>query len=252
MKSISKAAICLCVILFLVMFTAGAQLSMNVPKYQFGINAGVFVYQGDLAPSALGSYKTLRPVISLFASRLLSASFAGRINLAFGGLKGDDAKYDHPGYRQQRNFNFNSPVAEVSGLAEWNILGRNYISRGFAPYLFAGVGFSLLKIRRDFSRLNGEYFGSESELITGLTKDVLHPLPGALLVLPVGIGARYYLSDKIGVSAETTYRLMSSDYLDGFSQAANPAKRDHYYSHTVGVVYRIGKKNTLACPVIKY
>jgi len=68
----------------------------------------------------------------------------------------------------------------------------------------------------------------------------------------VGVGVRYYLSDKIGISAETTYRVMSNDYLDGFSQAANPAKGDHYYSHTIGAVYRLGKKNTLDCPVVRY
>lgn len=250
MKSILKAATCLCMIIVHTTLTANAQL--NVPKFQFGISGGVFVYQGDLTPSALGSYKTLRPAINLFASKLFSPFFSLRVNLALGGLKGDDAKYDHPDYRQQRNFNFTAPAIELSGLVEWNVLGRNYISRGFAPYVFAGVGGSFLWIRRDYSRLNAEYFGTESELITGLATDAARPLPKALLVLPVGVGTRYYLSDRIGLSAETSYRLMSHDYLDGFSQAANPSKGDHYYSHTIGVVYRLGKKNTLACPVVKY
>jgi Domain of unknown function (DUF6089) len=250
MKPILKEILCVIVIMIRINFIAEAQ--SNIPKFQFGISAGAFVYQGDLTPSALGSYKTLRPAINLFASKLFSPSFALRGNLAFGGLKGDDAKYDHPAYRQQRNFNFASPVLEISGIAEWNILGRNYVSRGFSPYLFAGAGFSLLKIRRDYSRLNTEYFGSGSDLITGLTADAQRSLPRGLLVLPVGVGTRYYLSDRIGISAETSYRIMSNDYLDGFSRAANPAKGDHYYSHTIGVVYRLGKKNTLGCPVVKY
>jgi hypothetical protein len=250
MKSILKETTCVLVILIRINFTAEAQT--NIPKFQFGISAGTFIYQGDLTPSALGSYKTLRPAINLFASKLFSPSFALRGNLAFGGLRGNDAVYNHPEYRQQRNFNFTSPVLEISGIAEWNILGRNYVSRGFAPYLFAGAGFSLLKIRKDYSNLNAEYFGAESELMVGLATDAQRTLPKALLILPVGIGTRYYLSDRIGISAETSYRIMSNDYLDGFSQAANPAKGDHYYSHTIGVVYRLGKKNMLACPVIKY
>jgi hypothetical protein len=230
--------------------TAGAQT--NVAKFQFGINAGAFVYQGDLTPETLGSYKTLRPTISLFASKFFSSSFAFRGNLALGKLRGNDAVYDQPAYRQHRNFNFRSPVIELSGIAEWNVLGRNYTSRGLAPYLFAGGGISLVKIKRDYSHLDAEYFPSTAEVITGLTADAQHSLPKALLVLPVGIGVRYYLSDRIGISAETSYRIMSNDYLDGFSLAANPAKGDHYYSHTIGVVYRVGKKNTLDCPAIRH
>jgi hypothetical protein len=45
---------------------------------------------------------------------------------------------------------------------------------------------------------------------------------------------------------------MSTDYLDGFSQAANPTENDHYGIYSIGAVYRIGKKNTLACPVVRY
>ncbi|MBL7744436.1 MAG: hypothetical protein JNN00_13255 [Chitinophagaceae bacterium] len=251
MKSILKAATCLCVITSLTTGHINAQL-FNDPKFQFGIGVGTFVYQGDLTPSALGSYKTMKPAINLFAARLINSSFAWRANLAFGGLKGDDAKYANPEYRQQRNFNFTSRVFEIAGMAEWNILGRNYISRGFAPYVFGGVGYNFVNISRDYSNLNAEYFGTESDLLTGLTTDAQRSLPKGLLLLPVGVGTRYYLSDRIGISAETSYRIMSNDYLDGFSQAANPNKGDHYYSHTLGIVYRIGKKNTLGCPAIKY
>lgn len=221
-------------------------------KYQFGISAGAFIYQGDLTPSAIGSYRTSRPVISLFASKFVSASLALRGNLAIGTLGGNDAAYDQPEYRKQRNFNFQTPIAELSGIAEWNPLGRNYSARGFAPYLFAGGGIGFLRIKRDYSGFNAANFGEGSELITGINADVQHSTPTIIPVVPVGIGLRYYLSDKIGIGAETSYRIMSNDYLDGFSQAANPSKGDHYHSHTIGVVYRIGKRNLLDCPVVSY
>jgi hypothetical protein len=250
MKSILKESFCVLMILMQIYFTSDAQT--NIPKFQFGIGAGTFVYQGDLTPSALGSYKTLRPAINLFASKFLSSSFALRGNLAFGVLRGNDAMYDHPEFRQERNFNFRSPIIELSGLAEWNILGRNYASRGLVPYLFAGAGISFLRIRRDYTNFNPDYFPSTYEIITGLSADAQHSTPGVLLVMPVGAGLRYYFSDRIGIGAETSYRIMSNDYLDGFSQSANPAKGDHYQTHTVGLVYRIGKKNTLDCPVVMY
>ncbi len=250
MNYVLKEAICALIIFY--GFSPALQSQTNNPKFQFGVGAGTFIYQGDLTPSSLGSYRTMKPVISLFAAKFFSPSLSLRANLGFGGLKGDDAKYSNPGYRQQRNFTFHSRIAEISGIAEWNVLGRNYVSKGFSPYLFVGVGYSFLKIKRDWSNLDTDYFSAESELMMGLTEDAQHSLPERLLVFPVGIGVRYYLSDKIGISAETSYRLASTDYLDGFSRAANPAKNDHYYSHTVGVVYRLGKKNMLDCPVIRY
>ena len=115
MKSILKASLCVLIIIAGSPITLDAQT--NIQKFQFGINAGTFVYQGDLAPSALGSYKTLRPAVSLFASKFLSSSFAIRGNFAFGGLRGNDATYDQPDYRRHRAFNFRSPVLEFSAIA---------------------------------------------------------------------------------------------------------------------------------------
>jgi len=250
MNNVLKEAICLFILFYL--HSPALHSQTNNPKFQFGVGAGTFVYQGDLAPSSLGSYKTIRPVVNFFAAKFFTPSLSLRANLAIGGLKGDDAKFSNPEYRQQRNFNFHSPIAEITGIGELNFLGRNYVSKGLAPYMFAGVGYSFLKIKRDWSQLNTEYFPAESELIIGLAEDEQHAPPRGLLVFPVGIGARYYLSDKVGISVETSYRLVSTDYLDGFSQAANASKNDHYYSHTLGIVYRIGKKNMLDCPVVRY
>ncbi len=250
MKIVLKEAICVLILIY--GYSPALHSQTNNPKFQFGAGAGAFIYQGDLAPSSLGSYKTIKPVINLFAAKFFSPFLSLRANLAFGGLKGDDAKYNDPAYRQHRNFNFRTPVAEIAGIAEWNVLGRNYINKGFSPYLFAGLGVSFMKIKRDWTNLDTEYFSAESAMMEGLAEDAQRSLPKVLPVLPVGIGARYYLSDKIGISAETSYRLSSTDYLDGFSRSANPSKQDHYYSHTIGVVYRLGKKNSWDCPVVRY
>jgi len=137
MNNVLKEAIGVLILIY--GYSPALHSQTNNPKFQFGVGAGTFIYQGDLTPSSPGSYKTVRPVINLFTAKLFSASFSLRANLAFGGLKGDDAKYSYPEYWQQRNFNFRTPVAEISGISEWNVLGRNYISKGFAPYLFAGA-----------------------------------------------------------------------------------------------------------------
>jgi hypothetical protein len=251
MKLVRKEAALIAIALFCIGKTMNAQL--NNPKYEFGVNAGFSVYQGDLTPEKLGSFRTLKPAVGFYVSRILGPSFSLRTNLAYSHLHGDDALYSKPEYRQQRNFNFTSPVLEVSELVVWNVAGKNYDSKGFSPYLFAGAGLSFLNIKRDWSKINANYFSPESsEIWAGLAADTAHALPRVIPVIPVGAGIRYGISSSLSVFAESSYRLSFTDYLDGFSQAANPTKRDHYYINSIGLVYSPGRKSRLGCPAMHY
>jgi hypothetical protein len=219
-------------------------------KFAIGINAGVFVYQGDLTPSQFGSYNTLRPELNLFVNKIISPVFSLRTNLALGGLKGDDAAYQSPKYRQQRNFDFNSPAFEISELLVADLFKNNMSrpSSGWSPYLFAGLGLSLLNIKRDWSRFNAEYFSSEPGTLSGLAADQQHPLPALMPVLPMGIGVRYPISSRISINAESSYRFTFTDYLDGFSKAANDSRRDSYLSHTIGLIFQFRNNSWMKCP----
>ena len=181
--------------------------------------------------------------------------FSLRTNISFGKLNGDDSKYAVPEYRQQRNFKFTTPVFEISELLVADLLRNNFArqSSSFSPYLFAGVGLSFLKIRRDWTRFNAEYFSTETSTIQGLEADAQHSLPKTIPVLPLGLGIRYSLSKRISLTAETSYRFMFTDYLDGFSKAADPSQKDSYQTHSVGIIYQFQKNNSSwKCPVPKY
>jgi outer membrane receptor protein involved in Fe transport len=67
-------------------------------------------------------------------------------------------------------------------------------------------------------------------------------------VLPMGIGIRYPISSRISINAETSYRFTFTDYLDGFSKAANDSRRDSYLSHTVGLIYKFRNNLMMKCP----
>ena len=243
-------------LLFIILATGflAASAQVSIPKYEIGIKAGAFIYQGDLTPSDAGSYKTLRPQFGIFASRLLSPSFSFRLNFDAGSINGDDSKYSHPSYRQDRNFRFSSPLYELSAQLVWDVLGKNYnrTAKSFSPYVFAGIGYSYINVSRDWSRMNPAVFDPESGVPTGLAADAATSPPHGVLVFPVGLGLRYALTQKISLIGESSYRFMSTDYLDGFSLSANPSRNDHYYSHSLGAVYTFGKKNSWDCPVIKY
>lgn len=247
MKSALKKSTALIIILSNV-FIANAQI--NLSKYELGINGGVLVYQGDLTPEKIGSYKTLKPQIGLQVYRILSPSLSIRFNFTRGKLYGNDAVYNSPDWRKQRNFNFTSPVTEFSLQGVWNIMQNS--TQRFSPYLFGGAGLSFLKVKRDWSNMNATVFGDGSNVQTGLAIDAATSTPRTIPVIPVGAGVRYSLTDRFSLTAETNYRIIFTDYLDGFSQSANPGKNDHYFSHSIGLIYsfsRSGSKNKkLGCP----
>lgn len=229
-----------------------AKAQMNLNNWQVGVNGGVLVYQGDLTPSALGSYKTLRPTLGFYISRILAPSFILRTNLAIGELRGNEAVYTSPAYRKQRNLSFTSPVTEISELLVWNMFGNNgnQIGNRFSPYFFGGVGVSFLNISRA-SNLNKAFFANEPQVEIGLAQDLNRTPPKTILAIPLGIGVEYYLNSNISLTAETNFRYTNTDYLDGFSRVANTGKNDFYQSHTIGLVFKFNKRNNLGCPVIK-
>jgi opacity protein-like surface antigen len=250
---LSRTRFLLIVVLTVSFLQASAQFTVS--KYEVGVKGGVFVYQGDLAPSDAGSYKTLRPQFGVFVSRLLSSSFAARLNFDAGSLKGDDSKYSSPWWRQDRNFRFTSPLYELSAQLVWDVFARNYNRpvKSLSPYVFTGVGYTFISVHRDWSRMNTAVFTPESDVQAGLATDAAAAnLKHGTVAFPVGVGLRYALTQKISLIGESSFRFIPTDYLDGFSYSANPSKNDHYYSHSLGAIYSFGKKNSWDCPVVRY
>jgi hypothetical protein len=242
------------VILVILFFNATLINSQFQSKnLEIGAGVGAYIYQGDLTPNRIGSFKTMKPGLHLFANKIASSHLSYRLNLAISKLKGDESKYSNPAYRKQRNFKFKSQLIELSGLAVWDIRGNDfYRDKGrFSPYVFTGAGLSFLNIKPDWSNFNAEFFNSESEVMTGLNTDSQKKLPKVLPFIPVGTGLRYEISSRFAVNVEATYRFIFTDYLDGFSYAANPQKDDHYHSVTIGLVYKLANKNRLSCPPVK-
>lgn len=247
MNSLLRKPLTVTIVLSFQYLFAGAQIYTH--RLEAGISAGAFIYTGDLTPEPLGSYATIKPQVGFYAAYILNRSFSARVNFSFGSLKGDDAKYASPEYRRERNFTFTTPVTEFSAMMVWDILRKNGVEerRGFAPYIFVGAGISLFNIQRDYSRYNASYFNIETAN-AGLAEDEAHRLPASLPVIPVGAGLKYFITPKLAVHAETNYRLMYSDYLDGFSHAVNPAKKDNYYSFSLGIDLALRYKNRYDCP----
>lgn len=228
--------------------------SILIPRYEITLHGGGFVYQGDLTPAQPGSFRTIKPGFGISATCISDSRQAFRLQLFCGWLKGDESKYEGPAWRQQRNFRFSTPVTELSFQYIRYLPGLNPNEAGiinFSPYLFGGAGISFVKIKRDWSRFNYIHFAPETNIINGLAADINHSLPRRIITVPVGAGVRYGISEKLSFSIETAYRFIFTDYLDGFSQSANPDKNDHYHTMMIGLIYSFSNRNRFSCPVIR-
>ena len=236
----------------LLVFSSNQIKAQFVPsKYEVGINVGTVVYQGDLSASALGYTRALQPAVQIWGSRSFDDYLSLRANLLRGAIHADESTYTSPLWRRYRGFNFSSSVTEFSVMLQWDLLGKTYREgmRRLSPYFFAGAGFTILNVKRSWSKFDLAYFGAKSSAAVGLGIDTLHKTPSIVPVIPLGAGLRYMVSNHIYVNLEGIYRLTTSDYIDGFKYAGNPNRNDHYYGLSLGASYRFGN-NKSACPKV--
>ena len=237
---------------FLLFFHTVALHAQNkAARYEVGIAVGSFIYQGDLTPNRLGSFPTMRHGISLHGTRKINNNYAVRLLFSAASLRGDDARFNNPAFRQFRNFNFRSPLVEVSPHFMWSPSGWSEQGPRITPYAFGGAAFSYLNIRRDASGFDASKFGLEENLPQRIAEDLQRRTPRLLPSIPVGAGLRYAVSPSLVINGELNYRFTFSDYIDGFSIAANPQQKDKYYSVTIGITYRFGKRKSWDCPPVR-
>lgn len=251
MKALKKKSTAAIILIFAVSYT-NAQFYKDM---SIGLNAGAYIYQGDLTPERFGAFKTPSFGINIFAQKPINHFLSARLNISFAKLRADESKYSNPAWRQQRNFSFTTPLKEFTGLLVWNVKGGNYTDLGFMPYVFAGAGISFINSKPDYSRINTTFFTDHSAEQLGLVTDIAHGTPRSIAVIPVGMGVEKSVSERLSFNAETSYRFLFTDYLDGFSYASNPKKGDNYHSTSVGIKYKFGKNgsnNGTGCPVLKY
>ncbi len=245
-----------CWFIVILLFTTRPEITnaqTNFTGWQIGANVGFLVYQGDLTPFRFGSYKTITPTFGINITKILTPSFKLRTSFSLGQIKGDESKYVIPAFRQQRNLSFSTPVAEISEILVWNFLenGEDLNYKLFSPYIFAGIGVNFLNINRNSSNINPDFLLNEPQAAIGLAQDLKTTLPNSILVLPVGFGIEFFLSPTISLNAEFNFRYTRTDYIDGFSKVGASKGNDYYYTNSIGIIFKFGKKEMLGCPFLK-
>jgi Domain of unknown function (DUF6089) len=180
---------------------------------EVGGMAGGTSYIGDLQKfkPEIGSFG---PTVSLMARWNRSPKFAFRATAMYGSFNATDAR--NVGYNRNRNLEVQTTLYELAVCAEYNLMPFDVIDgKTSSPYLFFGVGGLYFNPQ---ARYQGKFIdlrplGTEGQFITG-TK-TYSPFQ---VVIPMGIGVKLALSQRLSVGFEFGVRQTFTDYLDDVSK----------------------------------
>lgn len=185
---------------------------------EIGFSAGAAHYFGDL--NTRGRINRPKPVIGLFFRKQFGNYVGLRVAAHFTNLGYSDIYNTHNEYQRRRNLSFNSNVFELALMGDFNFFkfvpGDPYHS--FTPYVTFGAGIFSYD---PYAFLGGQkYFlrqlGTEGQGTTAYPDR--KPYSSMALSIPLGVGAKYAINDRMNVGLEIAYRFTNTDYLDDVSK----------------------------------
>jgi predicted porin len=182
------------------------------PEYKLELGGGIGMasYQGDFNSSL---FKNPQPMFTVLAKYRFDPRRALALNVSYGQLKGSskDAKTYYP---LTTDYDFKSNVADVGLRFEYNFwpFGTGFEYRGakrLTPYVAIGLGMTIAK--------------ADGKSATGVN-------------LPIGVGVKYKMGDRLNLAAEWAMHITTSDDLDGIKDpygigSSGLFKNTDCYSH---------------------
>lgn len=163
------------------------------PQYRMEIGAGVglVAYEGDFNGKL---FSQMQPM-GAFVGRYNFDPYKDlRLNIGVGKIKGSSDKLEtyYPDMQEQA-YSFSNTLVDVSLVFEYNFwpygTGRDYRgAKRLTPFIFGGLGATFEK-------------GADKNVFTGN--------------LPLGLGAKYKINERLNVSLDWTMHFSLSDELDG-------------------------------------
>ena len=163
------------------------------PQYRMEIGAGLGMvsYEGDFNGNVL---KDMQPMFSGLWRYNFDPYKDIRLSASYGKLKGSsaDVKTYYPDYEEQ-TYSFSHNVIDVSLVFEYNFwpygTGRDYRgAKRLTPYIYGGLGATAVS-------------GGEKSVFTAN--------------VPIGIGVKYKIAERMNLGLDWGFHFSLSDELDG-------------------------------------
>jgi len=201
----------LVVLSFLLVFIS----NISAQKSEIGIGFGLSTYYGDLSGDILlNNLKQSHPAVQVIYNYYFNRYFNSRISLGHGTVSGDDS-FSTKDWQKERNLSFQSSITELSGIAEFNILGINH---RINPFLYSGVNIFHYNPKTFYK---GEWIYLQP-LGTEGQGSYLHPDRPKYSLMDISLifggGIKFKINPSLMLSLELGWRRTNSDYLDDISK----------------------------------
>jgi len=182
-----------CFFLFLVKIQAQQYL------YEVGVTGGAAFYSGDA--NNYGFFQQPQPVLGVIVRRNLNFRTALKLDLLQATVANGTQNSSNvlPGFQTPAGLSFKSKFYDVNAHLEYSFFSYSDSfefkqTRRFTPYLFAGVGYTMVTSPGSMGRLN----------------------------FPFGVGVKLKIGKRLNVGAEYSVSLLMSDRLEGMPQLDSP------------------------------
>ena len=265
-NSVGKCTILLLICFFILSKTySQALLFGEKVKWEVGFNFGPSFFLGDLGGNSGKGTNNMKDLNFEF-TKLMKGVFVTmypknwvglRLAANYTYLEGDDAIINTTGidelWRKQRNLDFKTTVIEGHIALEvfpTMLLNRQseYEPR-LRPYAFAGIGVFHFNPQGSLTDANGNkswYYLQPLRLEGQGMAEYPYSKPYKLtqINIPFGGGIKYFLSDRINMSAEVLYRKTFTDYIDDVSKRyIDPNSYNKYLStQEATLAYKLSDK----------
>ena len=175
------------------LFLFAPMSAQDDPQYRMELGAGVGMvsYEGDFNGNVL---KNMQPMASILWRYNFDPYKDLRLSASYGKLKGSsmDVKTYYPDYVDNA-YSFNNTLVDVSLVFEYNFwpygTGRDYRgAKRLTPYIYGGLG---------------------ATSVSGGSKNVF------TANVPIGIGVKYKLKERLNLGLDWGFHFSLSDELDG-------------------------------------
>jgi hypothetical protein len=224
--------------------------SLAYGNVEFGVGVGPLFFLGDLGGN-MGKGTTLVKDVNISLTKISKGVYLNyypaewigfRLAINTGRLEGADSLINEKGgdevYRKVRNLHFRSPMTE--GYAAIELYPTFFMEQydGLAgklrPYGLLGVGIFKFNPQALYYSPNGtqrwvdlQPLRTEGQGMTEYPERKQYKL--TQMEIPMGFGAKYYLSDNMYVGMELLHRKTFTDYIDDVSTTyINPDLFDSY------------------------
>jgi len=225
---------------FPIFFVFWGLLPAKGQKHEIGLGIGGLNYSGDLA--SFPNFGMSRPAINGFYRLNFSPVVSMRSSLLFGQLAGKESGKGNAAVGNARQGAFEASLNQLALTFEYNFF--NYKSAGkrgnsrISPYFTTGLS----------------VFNFEHHSLT--TTDKVDARYALQFAIPVGLGLKYRIKNRVNFNAEFIANKTFTDYLDGTSSSpsktatsvkyiSNPLTSDWFYYLGVSLSYTFYKIN---CP----